>query len=68
VLTPHDDRTPVANDSDWFATITGPTPSDLDDARLVDRAIAAAFATDAEIIVVPRLAMMDGPVAATLRW
>ena len=36
--------------------------------RLVDRAIAAALATDAEIIVVPNLAVMDGPIAATLRW
>ena len=43
-------------------------PTWLDGARLVDRAIAAALATDAEILVVPRLAMMDGPLAATLRW
>ena len=39
-----------------------------DGARLVDRAIAGALATDAEILVVPRLAMMEGPLAATLRW
>ncbi|MGE0879564.1 MAG: Vms1/Ankzf1 family peptidyl-tRNA hydrolase [Acidimicrobiia bacterium] len=36
--------------------------------RLVDQAIVAALATDAEILVVPSLAMMNGPVAATLRW
>jgi hypothetical protein len=43
-------------------------PNRLDGARLVDRAIVAALATDAEILVVPRLAMMHGPLAATLRW
>jgi len=43
-------------------------PNWLDGARLVDRAIVAALATDAEILVVPRLAMMHGPLAATLRW
>lgn len=46
-------------------------PSDSasnDSARLVDRAIVAALATDADILVVPQLAMMDGPVAATMRW
>lgn len=37
-------------------------------ARLVDRAIAAALATDAEILVVPNLAVMDSPVAAVMRW
>ncbi|WP_116995341.1 Vms1/Ankzf1 family peptidyl-tRNA hydrolase [Desertimonas flava] len=40
----------------------------LDGARLVDRAIVAALATDAEVIVVPKLAIMDAPVAATMRW
>jgi len=39
-----------------------------DGARLVDRAICASLATDAEIIVVPNLAMLDGPLAALLRW
>lgn len=37
-------------------------------ARVVDVAIAAALASDAEIVVVPKLAMMDGPLAALLRW
>jgi len=43
-------------------------PMWLDGARLVDRAIGAALATDAEILVVPNLAMLDGPLAAVLRW
>ncbi len=43
-------------------------PTWLDGARLVDRDIVAALATDAEILVVPHLAMMDGPVAALMRW
>ncbi len=43
-------------------------PTWLDGARLVDRAVVAALATDAEILVVPNLAMMDGPLAATMRW
>ena len=54
----HDDGTPGDQ--------TAPTSSD--GARLVDRAIDAAFATDAEILIVPQLAMMDGPLAATMRW
>lgn len=37
-------------------------------ARVVDAAIAAALRTDAAIVVVPRLAVLDGPVAALLRW
>jgi hypothetical protein len=37
-------------------------------ARAVDVAIAAALVSDAEIVVVPKLAVMDGPLAATLRW
>ncbi len=54
----HDDRA-VGDESD---------PAWPDGTRLVDRAIAAALATDAEILVVPRLAMMEGPLAAVLRW
>ncbi|MEO5723214.1 MAG: Vms1/Ankzf1 family peptidyl-tRNA hydrolase [Ilumatobacteraceae bacterium] len=42
--------------------------TELEGARLVDQAIAAALATDAEILIVPGLAMMDGPLAATMRW
>jgi len=34
----------------------------------VDRAVCAALATDAEILIVPNLAMLDGPLAALLRW
>lgn len=37
-------------------------------ARVVDAAIAAALRTDATIVVVPRLGVLDGPVAALLRW
>ncbi len=37
-------------------------------ARVVDAAIAAALRTDATIVVVPHLAVLDGPVAALLRW
>lgn len=37
-------------------------------ARLVDAAIAAALGTDATIVVVPRLAVLDGPIAALLHW
>jgi hypothetical protein len=36
--------------------------------RVVDAAIVAALRTDAEVFVVPNLAMMEGPVAAILRW
>ncbi len=41
-------------------------PAWLDGARLVDRAIATALATDSEILFVPHLAMMHDPLAATL--
>ena len=54
----HDDAT-APDDAD---------PRWPDGARLVDRAIVGALATDAEILVVPQLAMMDGPLAATMRW
>jgi hypothetical protein len=37
-------------------------------ARTVDVAIAAALRSDADVVVVPQLAMMDGPLAAILRW
>ncbi len=53
----HDDATSTHDDPTW-----------LDGARLIDRAIVAALATDAEIVVVPHLAMMDGPLAASMRW
>lgn len=37
-------------------------------ARVVDAAIVAALRTDASIVVVPRLAVMEGPLAAVMRW
>lgn len=43
-------------------------PTRLDGARLVDRPIVTALATDAEIFVVSDSAMMGGPLAATMRW
>ena len=61
LLLVHDDGTAEApGDSD--------EPGSRDGARIVDRAIAGALATSAEILVVPRLAMMDGPLAASMRW
>ena len=36
--------------------------------RAIDRCIAAALRTDAEIRVVPKVAMLDDGVAAILRW
>lgn len=37
-------------------------------ARIVDAAIAAALRTDADITVIPRVAMLEGPIAALYRW
>jgi hypothetical protein len=37
-------------------------------ARVVDAAIGAALRSDADITVVPNLALLDGPVAALYRW
>jgi len=37
-------------------------------ARTVDAAVTAAIRSDAEITVVPALALLDGPIAALLRW
>ncbi len=37
-------------------------------ARAIDAAVAAALRTEADIVVVPSLAAMDGPLAAILRW
>lgn len=36
--------------------------------RLVDAAIAGALRTDARIVVLPDVAVLDGPVAARFRW
>jgi hypothetical protein len=43
-------------------------PTLPDGTRLVDAAIAGALRTDAEIVVVPDVAVLDGPLAARLRW
>jgi hypothetical protein len=37
-------------------------------ARAVDASIAAALRTDAEVVVVPQLAVLEGPIAGRLRW
>jgi hypothetical protein len=37
-------------------------------ARVVDVAICAALRSDADVTVVPNLALLDGPVAALYRW
>lgn len=59
----------LVNDDDGDRPVTdtalGETPAGV---RVVDAAIVAALRTDAEVVVVPNLAVMDGPVAATLRW
>ncbi|HUU42746.1 MAG TPA: Vms1/Ankzf1 family peptidyl-tRNA hydrolase [Planctomycetota bacterium] len=51
---------------------TGPTVRSgqgfPDGARTVDAAIAAALRTDAQVVIVPALAVLDGPIAALLRW
>ena len=37
-------------------------------ARVVDVAIAAALRSDADVTVIPRVAMLNGPIAALYRW
>ena len=39
-----------------------------DGTRVVDAAVIAALCSDADITVVPGLAILDGPIAALLRW
>ncbi len=57
----HDDGAPEP--------VVGPDrPGFEADSRVVDVAIAAALRTDATVVVVPRLAILDGPIAALLRW
>lgn len=46
----------------------GDGPVDADGTRLVDTAIAGALRTDARVVVIPDVAVLDGPVAAMLRW
>jgi hypothetical protein len=43
----------------------GATPAGT---RVVDAAIAAALRTDADVTVIPRVAALDGPIAALYRW
>ncbi len=43
----------------------GATPAG---ARVVDAAIVAALRTDADVTVIPRVAVLDGPIAALYRW
>jgi peptide subunit release factor 1 (eRF1) len=40
----------------------------IQESRVVDAAIAAALRTDADVVVTPRLAVLDGPIGALLRW
>jgi hypothetical protein len=44
------------------------TATEPDGTRTIDRNIVAALSTDAEVLVVPHLAMMDEPFAAVMRW
>lgn len=46
----------------------GDGPTVDDGPRLVDAAIAGALRTDARIVVIPDVAVLDGPVAARFRW
>ena len=45
--------------------LLGATPAG---ARVVDAAIAAAIRTDADVTVIPRVAALEGPIAALYRW
>jgi len=42
--------------------------ADVADARFIDRCIAGALGTDADVRVVPKVALLDDDVAAILRW
>ena len=57
----HDD----GGDDDVTTEMIGDVPAG---ARVVDAAIVAALRSGAEVTVVPRLAILDGPVAALYRW
>ncbi len=43
-------------------------PTSAGEDRLIDRCIAAALATDADIRIVPNVALLDQGVAAIMRW
>ena len=61
----HDDGA----DGPSLGDATDGQPGDTDaGARLVDAAIAAALRSDAEITAIPRVAALDGPIAALARW
>ena len=47
---------------------TEPGASGRAGARVVDAAISDALSTDADVLVVPSLAFMHGPLAAIMRW
>lgn len=59
-------RTLLVHDSGDEIGIT--ESDDVDDARFIDRCIAHALATDADVRIVPRVALLDDDVAAILRW
>lgn len=62
----------LVHDDGSDTVVTAADVADGDDAlvgtRVVDAAIVAALGSDAAITVVPRLAVLDGPLAALLRW
>jgi hypothetical protein len=58
----------VHDDGTDDAVTTQPIGDVPTGARIVDAAIAAALRTDADVTVIPRVAMLEGPVAALYRW
>ena len=58
----------VHDDGTDDAVTTEPVGGIPAGARIVDAAIAASLRSDADITVIPRVAMLDGPLAALYRW
>jgi hypothetical protein len=59
----------LVHDDDLDEPITAEALGDIPaGVRVVDAAIVASLRTDATVFVVPNLAMLEGPIAATLRW
>lgn len=58
----------VHDDDSDEPRVSGASADDVGDARAVDSAIRAALRSDADIVVVPGIAAMGGPVAGLLRW
>lgn len=59
----------LVNDDGSDAPVTDVAVGDVPaGVRVVDTAIAAALRSDAEITVVPKVAALDGPIAALYRW